>query len=75
MTRTLAEIDADIAALRAVMGAGAKRVRFADGREAEYISQKEQERALSYLEAERSRAAGAEPVTRVVGRYVSGLSQ
>lgn len=74
MTRTIAEIDADIAAIRAVMGTGAKVVRFADGRMVEYHAQKDQERAIAYLQDERLRASGDAPVTAVVGRYRSGLA-
>ncbi len=73
MTRTLEQIDADIAAIREAMGTAAKRVRYRDGREVEFTSVKDQERAISVLEGERAAVAGIAPVTRVAARYVSGL--
>lgn len=74
MTRTLEQIDADIAAIREAMGTAAKRVRYRDGREVEFTSVKDQERAISFLEGERADVEGIAPVTRVAARYVSGLS-
>ena len=74
MTRTLEQIDADIAAIREAMGTAAKRVRYRDGREVEFTSVKDQERAISFLEGERAAVQGNPPATRVAARYVSGLS-
>ena len=74
MTRTLEQIDADIAAIREAMGTAARRVRYRDGREVEFTSVKDQERAISFLEGERAAVQGNQPATRVAARYVSGLS-
>lgn len=73
MTRTLEQIDADIAAIREAMGTAAKRVRYRDGREVEFTSVKDQERAIAFLEGERAAVQGSPPVTRVAARYVSGF--
>lgn len=75
MIRDAARIDAEIAALRVALASGAKRCRFADGREVEYRNHAEITAALNMLADERATLAGAAPVTRVAHAYNSGLSR
>jgi hypothetical protein len=63
MPRLAAEIEADIAALRAAIGSGAARVRYADGREVTYRGQADLERALARLEEELNGTAAQPRVT------------
>ena len=64
MARSLETIDAEIDRLRAAIGSGALRVRFAD-RDVTYRSMDEMRQALAFLEQEKADLGGARRVRAV----------
>ncbi len=72
MIRTTTEIDADIASLREAIASGAKRCRFADGREVEYQRADDLRAAVQGLIDERN-ALSNPGEALFVGRYMGGL--